>query len=196
MYGFGMPKLWSETIEAHRHQVRAAVLDTAARLVTEHGLLGVTMSQIAEEVGIGRATLYKYFSGIEEILRAWHERQVSAHLEQLAEAASGDVAPLERLSAVLGTFARIQRHRADNGEAELVAFLHDAGQLGTAEQHLRGLVESLVVKAAATGDVRDDVPADELVNFCLHALAANAGLSDDWATERLVVVTLDALRAR
>ncbi|TIL19051.1 MAG: helix-turn-helix transcriptional regulator, partial [Mesorhizobium sp.] len=55
-----MPKLWNETIDAHRRAVRDATLDTTAALVAEHGLLSVTMSKIAEETGIGRATLYKY----------------------------------------------------------------------------------------------------------------------------------------
>lgn len=65
-----MPKLWNETIEAHRHTVREAILNTTAELVTEHGLLSVTMSQIAEKTGIGRATLYKYFPDVEAILHA------------------------------------------------------------------------------------------------------------------------------
>ena len=69
-----MPKLWSETIEAHRRDVRGAILDTTAELVAEHGLLSVTMSQNAEATGIGRATLYKYFSDVEAILVARHER--------------------------------------------------------------------------------------------------------------------------
>ena len=38
------------------------------------------MSQIAEQTGIGRATLYKYFPDVEAILLAWHERQVTGHL--------------------------------------------------------------------------------------------------------------------
>jgi len=75
-----MPKLWDETIEAHRRAVRDATLDTAAALVAERGLRAVTMSQIAEETGIGRATLYKYFPDVEAILVAWHERHISAHL--------------------------------------------------------------------------------------------------------------------
>ena len=57
-----VPKLWSDTIAQHRHAVREAILDTTWALVTEHGLLSVTMSQIAEEAGVGRATLYKYLS--------------------------------------------------------------------------------------------------------------------------------------
>src|SRR5213596_2512312 len=85
MYTAVMPKLWKETVEAHRRAVRDATLDTTAALVAEHGLLSVTMSQIAEETGIGRATLYKYFSDVEAILVAWHERQVTGHLEHLAE---------------------------------------------------------------------------------------------------------------
>ena len=60
MYTWVVPKLWNETIEAHRRAVRDAILETTAALVVEHGLTSVTMSQIAEETGIGRATLYKY----------------------------------------------------------------------------------------------------------------------------------------
>ena len=56
-----MPKLWNETIAAHRAAVRDAILDTAVALVAEHGLAAVTMSRIAAQTGIGRATLYKYF---------------------------------------------------------------------------------------------------------------------------------------
>jgi AcrR family transcriptional regulator len=79
-YSEVVPKLWSETIEAHRREVRDATLDTTAALVAEHGLRSVTMSRIAAETGIGRATLYKYFSGVEAILVAWHERQITGHL--------------------------------------------------------------------------------------------------------------------
>jgi AcrR family transcriptional regulator len=96
-----MPNLWNETIEAHRRQVRDTILDTTAVLVTEHGLRSVTMSQIAEATGIGRATLYKYFSGVEAILAAWHERQVTSHLNYLVEVGNHPGNTGERLEAVL-----------------------------------------------------------------------------------------------
>ncbi|XVV06649.1 TetR/AcrR family transcriptional regulator [Actinosynnema sp. CA-248983] len=79
-----MPRLWNDTIEDHRREVRDAILDATAALVAEKGLLAVTMSQIAEKTGIGRATLYKYFGDVEAILLAWHERQVGVHLNLLA----------------------------------------------------------------------------------------------------------------
>jgi len=59
MYPWRVPKLWHHTIEAHRREVRDAILDNTATLVAAHGLRQVTMSQIAEQTGIGRATLYK-----------------------------------------------------------------------------------------------------------------------------------------
>src|SRR5215207_8059831 len=55
-YNGVVPKLWNETIEAHRREVHDAILDTTWALIAEHGLLSVRMSQIAEKTGIGRAT--------------------------------------------------------------------------------------------------------------------------------------------
>ena len=66
--------------------VRDATIDATAELVARHGLASVTMSKIAAETGIGRATLYKYFPDVQAILVAWHERQVASHLQQLATA--------------------------------------------------------------------------------------------------------------
>ena len=94
-----MPRLWNDTIETHRRDVRNAILDAAGSLANEHGVLSATMSRIAEEAGIGRATLYKYFPDAEAVLHAWHERHVSEHLEQLTELASGDDPAEKRLEA-------------------------------------------------------------------------------------------------
>ena len=43
-----MPKLWTETVETHRQEVREAILDATGSLVQSRGLLAVTMSDIAE----------------------------------------------------------------------------------------------------------------------------------------------------
>ncbi len=196
-YTRGMPKLWTETIEAHRREVRDAILDTAAALVAEHGLLSVTMSQIAEETGIGRATLYKYFSGVEAILSAWHQRQITGHLEQLAEIrdqAAGDAG--ERLEAVLEAYALIARESHGHHDTELVAFLHRDEQVTHAQHQLCDMIRDLLTEGAETGDLRDDVPPDELASYCLHALAAASSLPSNAAVRRLVTVILDGLHPR
>lgn len=195
-----MPRLWRETIAAHRHQVRDAVLDTTAHLAGEHGLLNVTMSQIAEEAGIGRATLYKYFSGVEEILHAWHERQISHHLTVLTEIAGRDTPPLQRVASVLAAYARIQRHRGEHrGQPhgnDLAVFLHRDDQLAPAKQQLHRLIRDLLADAATQDQVRSDVSADELATFCLHALNAAGSLPSNAAAERLVGLVVDGLQPR
>src|SRR5215472_17185544 len=135
-----MPKLWTETIEAHRREVHNAILDTTAALVAEHGLRSVTMSQIAEQVGIGRATLYKYFPDVGAILATWHERQLTGHLAQLTEAAARAEGPYQRLEAVLETYALIQHEFREAHRSELAAHLHRAEHVTRAQQHLRELV--------------------------------------------------------
>jgi AcrR family transcriptional regulator len=191
MYTRLVPKLWNETIEAHRRAVRDATLDTTAALVATHGLASVTMSQIATETGIGRATLYKYFSDVEAILLAWHERQVSGHLQQLAEVRdhTGDAG--ERLEAVLKAYALI---RHEHHDTELAALLHRGEHVARAQQQLSDFIRDLVAEGAATGDLRDDVPPDELASYCLHALGAASSLPSKAAVRRLVTVTLAGLR--
>jgi AcrR family transcriptional regulator len=191
-----VPRLWDDTIQAHRAAVRDAILDTTAALVSAHGLLSVTMSQIAEATGIGRATLYKYFPDVEAILVAWHERQITAHLAQLAELRdqAGDAG--QRLQAVLEAYALISHDRFSHQHPgpELAALLHRGAHLTRAQQQVHDLLKDLLTEAAATGHVRDDVAPDELASFCLHALTAAGSLPSKAAVRRLVTVTLAGLR--
>jgi len=188
-----MPKLWNETIEAHRREVRDAILETTWALVAEHGLRSVTMSQIAERVGIGRATLYKYFPDVEAILLAWHERHVSGHLEYFAGVRDRAGGARERLEAVLEAYA-LTSHDRENHGTELAAFLHRHEHVARAQQQLHDMIRDLLSEAAETGDVRDDVAPEELASYCLHALAAASSLPSEAAVRRLVTVTLAGLR--
>ncbi|GAA3824549.1 TetR/AcrR family transcriptional regulator [Streptomyces phyllanthi] len=189
-----MPKLWNETIEAHRRAVRDAILSTTAQLAAEHGVRSVTMSQIAEQVGIGRATLYKYFPDVEAILLAWHDRRITEHLEQLAEVRDQADGPGDRLEAVLRAFAHISRQTGAHNGTELGAFLHRDERVVRAQQQLHGMIRDLLAEGAQAGVFRDDVAPDELATYCLHALTAAAALPSEAATDRLVTVTLSGLR--
>ncbi len=192
-----VPKLWNDTIEAHRRAVIDATLDSTAALVAEHGLRAVTMTQIAEMTGIGRATLYKYFPDVDAILLAWHERAITSHLQQLAAVADQASRAGERLEAVLTAYALIShRSQSSHGhhDAELVAFLHRDEQIAPAQKQLRDLIRDLLSDGARAGDLRDDIAPDELASYCLHALSAASSLPSESAVHRLVTVTLAGLR--
>ena len=152
------------------------------------------MTQIAEETGIGRATLYKYFPDIDAILLAWHERQITRHLEQLGQFRDQAGEAGERLAAVLEAYALISRHSHGHHGTDLSAFLHGSVEVARAEQKLHDMIRDLLAEAAGTGELRDDVAPDELATYCLHALAAARSLPSKAAVNRLVMVTLTALQ--
>lgn len=149
------------------------------------------MSQIAEETGIGRATLYKYFPDVEAILVAWYERQVAGHLEYLARVRDQADDPGEGLEAVLEAYALIQH---EHHGSELAALLHRGEHVARAQRQLRDFIRDLLTDGAETGELRADVPPDELARYCLHALAAASSLPSKAAVRRLVTVTLAGLR--
>ena len=186
-----MPRLWTDTIEAHRREVRDAILDTTAGLVAENGRRSVTMSQIAEETGIGRATLYKYFGDVDAILAAWHDRHIAGHLQHLDALRHGPGDAAERLEAVLQVIGslQVQRHAGPLGQ-----FQHRDEHVGRAHQQLGDMLRELMIQGVEEGGVRDDVPVAELVDYCLRgALGARALASED-AVSRLVTLILAGVR--
>jgi AcrR family transcriptional regulator len=219
-----VPKLWVETIAEHHREVRDAILGTTAALVAKRGVAGVTMSQIAQETGIGRATLYKYFSDVGAILDAWHDRHVDAHLDRLVEVRDRYADPGKRLKAVLETFAFISRERsrghepeAQHGQAgtragrshgaphtqthgphgsEISTLVHRSEHVAAAQARLTRFFRDVIADAVSAGDVRDDIPAEELATFCVHALLAATAMRSKLAVPRVVAMTLAGLRRR
>jgi AcrR family transcriptional regulator len=183
-----VPRLWTDTLDEHRQAVRDATLDATAALVTERGLYGVTMSEVATRTGIGRATLYKYFPDVQSILIAWHERTIATHLRQLTALADADGQPLQRLTAVLEAYAAIEHAHGDHPLAPLV---HGGGHHARGREALMQLLAELIAQCAANGEVRADIPADELAGYSVHALGAAAEAS---SVATVVSLTLAALR--
>jgi AcrR family transcriptional regulator len=185
-----VPRLWSQTIDEHRRAVRAAAVNAVADLVAERGLTAVTMSAIAERVGIGRATLYKHFPDVETVLSAWHEHHVDAHLQRLTQVRDRSADPHDTLVEVLTTYAQSVRHQQGT---HLGAALHNTEHVAQARQRLVDFLRQLLDEARQRGDVRQDVPVDELAGYCLNAMNAAAELSDDDAVQRLVAVVTAGL---
>jgi AcrR family transcriptional regulator len=175
--------------------VHRAILDTTAELVAERGLRSVTMAQIAERTGIGRATLYKYFPEVEAILIAWHDQHVAGHLQQLADARAAAADPATRLHAVLAAYAHIAHEMSHRHPGtELSALLHRDERVARAQRQLHDLVRDVLTEAAHAGIIRADVAPDELATYCLHSLTAAGDLPSTDAIARLVTLTLAGLR--
>lgn len=188
----GVPKLWDTTIDAHREAVRRATLDATAALIRAHGLSSASMSEIAKQAGVGRATLYKYFPDLDAILTAWHEREVSNHLAELAALRDQPGSADARLERVLLAYATLSRR--GQGHGDRAPLLHQGPHVARARQHLVDFVRGLLDECVEGDTVRDDIPTQELAHYCLHALSAAGDLGSKAAVRRLVTVTLAGLR--
>lgn len=169
-------------------------MDAAWALAVQCGPTRLTMSRIAQEAGIGRATLYRYFPDVAAILQARHDNLVLDHLRRLDELRQGPGDAMARLEAVSQAYARLQLMRAQHGTPELATLVHKPEHLRDADLRLLRLFEELLAETAATGKVRGDVAVRELAIYCLSALGAAGSLSSEEAVQRLVSLTLAALR--
>jgi lactoylglutathione lyase len=164
------------------------LLDAVGAVLTEDGPGAITLAHVAARAGIGRATVYKYFPDVDSLLSAWHERHVTEHLTHLAAIGSGD--PRAHLATVLEAHARHTRQQPDG---DLIARLHHGSSARQHRNELRDFLTDLISKGARAGQVRADVPADELAAHALAALGAARELSSEDAVRRLVAVTVAGL---
>ena len=73
----------SEKQKAKENERRQRILDTAFRIFVEKKIEAVSMGEIAEAVGIGRATLFRCYSNKTELVIAVCAAQWKAYLDEL-----------------------------------------------------------------------------------------------------------------
>jgi hypothetical protein len=66
---------------------------------------------------------------------------------------------------VLEAYALTTHESHGHHDSELAAFLHRDDRVAGAQQQVRDMISGLLLQVAATGDVRDDVPPDELASY-------------------------------
>ncbi len=88
-------------LETTKTEVREDILDAAERLLTRYGYGKMTMSDLAEEAGIGVGTTYLHFPGKAEVALAVITRANLRVLEEQRKIAASDTPVEERLREVL-----------------------------------------------------------------------------------------------
>lgn len=186
-----MPRIWEATVEDHKDSVRLAIARATAKLVHHRGVTGLSMSAIADEAGISRATLYRYVKDTGEAVVLWRTDQIGRHLQQL-QAVAASTAPEQRLTAVLERYALNRQHRHGGHHPGIP---HDGAVLDDAKHAVAGLLGSLITAGATAGSVRTDIPVDELVSYAMAAMEAATRLADRESAQRLARLVEESLRA-
>ncbi|HLL13604.1 MAG TPA: TetR/AcrR family transcriptional regulator [Pyrinomonadaceae bacterium] len=86
-----------------REEVREAILDAADHLLARYGYRKMTMDDIAQEVGIGKGTIYLHFTSKEEVTLSHVDRIVERLKERLWAIARTDADVAIRLRLMLVT---------------------------------------------------------------------------------------------
>ena len=84
-----------------REEVREAILDATAQLLARYGYRKMTMDDIAQEVGIGKGTIYLHFASKEEVTLSHVDRIVERLKERLWAIARTDADVAIRLRLML-----------------------------------------------------------------------------------------------
>ena len=86
---------------ATREDIRDLILDATDRLLARHGYKRMTMDDLAQEVGIGKGTIYLHFPSKEEVVLSHVDRIVERLKAELLGIAGGGGAPAARLRRML-----------------------------------------------------------------------------------------------
>ena len=170
-----MPKIWGETVADHKDRLRATIVDAAVELVAERGRADVTMSAVAERVGIGRATLYNYFADVDEILASYVVGQFDRQHAVLDERLADVIDPLEELrislDLVIGYFATAEHREAS--PIGIDTFGPGSQQrVDAAQRGFRDRLAVLLARATEAGLIRADLDPVFTVDALNHLLAA------------------------
>ncbi|MEX1126219.1 MAG: TetR/AcrR family transcriptional regulator [Acidimicrobiia bacterium] len=84
-----MPRIRAASIDEHKALTRSALLDAAKTLIQEAGTADLPLGEIALAAGVGRTTLYDYFTDRDDLIATLVEEELPGVLEALI----GAVAP-------------------------------------------------------------------------------------------------------
>jgi AcrR family transcriptional regulator len=100
---------------ATREDIRDLILDAADRLLARYGYRKMTMDDLAQEVGIGKGTIYLHFPSKEEVVLSHVDRiveRLKVELEKMARGAGTPAARLRRMlvARVMFRFDSVQHY--------------------------------------------------------------------------------------
>lgn len=79
---------------------RKTLLDAADRLLMQYGYEGMNMNMLAKEAGYSKATVYVYFSGKDEIVRALCIERLKLLQKEFAVIVKGDMSASDKFEAI------------------------------------------------------------------------------------------------
>lgn len=173
------------------------LLVAAAKNVLGQGGPDASLEAVAREAGVGIGTLYRHFPTREALFHAVFSReaeQLVAALERLETAAD----PVEALRTWLhANVAVVETKRGLLGALSLVMTEESKRPYADVFSRMTAAINQLLGRAAASGQIRDGVTADDLLQT-MYALCYAREPGPGWRENvlRLLDIFIDGLKVR
>ncbi len=160
---------------------RQEILDRAIEVFRERGADGTSLRRIAEAIGVSHAALLHYFDSREQLLVA-----VYAHAEIRRNAAADPIVTPGVDTMIAAAIANVDVPGLVQLYTTLLAASLEAGNdvgrefFSARFERVRDELTSSFRRQQADGDIRDDVPAEDLAALLI---AASDGLQIQWLLE-------------
>jgi AcrR family transcriptional regulator len=148
--------------EDQKRENRKKILRSAVGAITEKGMKGATMREIARKAGFGDATIYNYFPTKEAIVYAYYEAQLDVSVEQLRSIAGFNEFSLqEQLQAFFETQLELflpDREFVDvSFRAITFSLTHDYQYLKPIRKRFFRIISDLFEAAIEVGEIPEQV---------------------------------------
>jgi AcrR family transcriptional regulator len=170
------------------------ILEAGRSAFAELGI-DASVEQIAQRAGVGMGTLYRRFPTKDALIDAIFEE----HLERMAAAAEDAAGAADAWEGLLGYLTYVvERQAEDRGLCAIVgAHLRTEELVARARGRLQPLVQRLIDRAQASGDLREDVVYED-VSVLLWTTGTVVNATREAAPEfwqRYLALLVDGLRA-
>jgi AcrR family transcriptional regulator len=168
-----------------------ALLEAAKAVFATSGA-DAPVREIADKAGVGVGTFYRHFPQRSDLVAAVFRREIDACADAALTLAA-EHAPFEALSHWIQRFAAFIATK--RGLATVLHSGNPAFETLPAyfEQRLRPALETLLETAAAAGEVRTDVDADDIIG-AVASLCMSAKIARPDHARRIVALFVDGLR--
>ncbi len=140
--------------------LKLSILERSRELFFKHGYSRLSMDQLAEDLGISKATLYRYFPDKESLLRAVMAETRQWVLSQLRAIVRDDRLPVKaRLTAYLEFVSRFMSGLSRDFVRDLRQKLPDLWQeMDTfRRQQVFPLVSEVILEGVKKGEIKSDL---------------------------------------
>ena len=185
------PRGTDRRVRADAQRSLDALLQAAKEVFATWGV-DAPVREIADKAGVGLGTLYRHFPQRSDLIAAVFRREIDACAD-IAPVLASDHEPFEALAMWMQRYAAFVATKRGLAQA-----LHSGDPAfdtlpGYFDQRLRPALRALLDAAAANGEVRADVDADELLS-AVASLCMSAHNTAPGRAERMVALLTNGLR--